>query len=467
MLRALLSLPLLCAGMATAAPLLTPSELNTAAQLRDRALEDDTAWSVVAGLTTEIGPRLAGSENDLKARLWLIKRLQELGFDRVWSEPVSYPVWERGAQSARLTAPVQQPLRVVALGGSMGTPAGGVHAAVVRLESLQALREADPEQLRGRIVYVDHSMQRDRDGRGYGPVASIRVTGPSLAASKGALAFLLRSAGSDPGSDAPHTGMLRYDNTPTRIPAAALAQLDADLLTAQLAAGPVELKLELDARVRSGEYVGANVIAEVTGSQWPEQAVVIGGHLDSWDLGTGAIDDGAGVAITVAAAALIAQLPQAPRRSIRVVAFANEEQGIYGGRAYAAARQADASLALQYVAAESDFGAGRIHSFDTGFGEGSPGLALADQLLPVISSLGVVRGGSTSGGGPDVGPLHALKVPVVSLRQDGTYYFDIHHTERDTLDKIDPQALKQNVAVWTAFTWLAAQYPGDLRPATP
>jgi Zn-dependent M28 family amino/carboxypeptidase len=260
---------------------------------------------------------------------------------------------------------------------------------------------------------------------------------------------------------------MRYANTPSRIPAAALANADADLLTQTLAQTPgaVELELQLEARTRGETYVGANVIGEIRGRERPDEFVVIGGHLDSWDLGTGAIDDGAGVAVTVAAAALIGQLPQAPRRSIRVIAWANEEQGIYGGKAYAAARIADGSIARHFIASESDFGAGRIYAIDTGFPatSGGKGLGFAEQLLPVLSSLGVVRGGNKAFGGADVGPLREAGVPVAGLKQDGTYYFDIHHTARDAIDQIDPEALKQNAAVWTVFTYLAAEYPGELR----
>jgi Zn-dependent M28 family amino/carboxypeptidase len=461
-------LPLLlsCAvASALAAPpaRLSATDLNQAAALREQALADETAWSVVSGLTSEVGQRLAGSANDLKARNWLMQRMRELGFDRVWSEPVSYPVWERGAQSAYVTAPEVRALNVAALGGSMGTPVGGVRGVVLRFDSLAALAAATPADIAGRIVFIDQRMSRARDGRGYGAVSTIRVTGASIAAAKGASAFLLRSAGSDPASNVPHTGMMRYDSTPTRIPAAALAAADADVLGALLAQGPVELKLELGARTRGEPYVGANVIGEITGREKPDEVVVIGGHLDSWDLGTGAIDDGAGVAITVAAAALIGQLPQAPRRSIRVVAWANEEQGVYGGKAYAAARTADASIGQQYLAAESDFGAGPIYAFDTGFGANGAGQGFADQLLPLLSPLGVVRGGSKASGGPDVGPLREAGVPVAGLKQDGTYYFDIHHTARDTIEQIDPAALKQNAAVWTVFAYLAAEYPGELR----
>lgn len=452
-------------GMATTASAaeFPASTLATAVALRERALQDARAWELLRGLTKDIGARIAGGPNDLKAREWTIARMHALGFDRVWSEPVQYPVWERGAQSGWLLGESPVPLDLAALGGSMGTPAGGIEAAVVRFDSLQALDAAPSGALEGQIAYVDIPMQRHRDGRGYGAVSNARVTGASRAAAKGAVAFVLRSAGTDTdaGSAVPHTGMLRYDQTPTRIPAAALSNTSADALTAALAQGSARMRLELGARTRGEPYTGANVIGEITGRERPEEVVVIGGHLDSWDLGEGAIDDGAGVAITLAAGALIGELPVAPRRSIRVVAWANEEQGLYGGKAYAGARAADGTLAQQFVASESDFGAGRVYALDTRFG--SDGHALADQLLHVLAPLGIVRGNNTASGGPDVIALREAGVPVVTLRQDGTHYFDLHHTVNDTLEQVNPADLRQNVAAWVVYAYLAAEYPGSLR----
>lgn len=457
---------LLLAGSAVALEPPRPfsaAEIATATTLRERALKDERAYALVAGLTGEIGARLAGSPNDLKAREWMVARYRALGFDRVWTEPVSYPVWERGAASLLVTS-TAEPVRleIAALGGSMGTKAGGVRAAVVQLASLEALNAATPEQLDGRIVFVDQRMDRARDGKGYGAISRIRVTGASIAATKGASAFLLRSAGSDQGSGSPHTGMMRYENTPTRIPAAALSNAAADRLgelIAQAGSTPVALKLELAARTRGEPYTGANVIAEIRGRELPDEVVVIGGHLDSWDLGTGAIDDGAGIAITALAGALIGELETAPRRSIRVIAWANEEQGIYGGKAYAAARTADDTLAQQAIGAESDFGAGRIYALSSKVSAAAlPAIA---QMVEVLAPLGISQGENTASGGADVGDLAKAGVPVASLNQDGTYYFDWHHTREDTLDKIDPAALKQNVAAWAVFTYLAAEYgPG-------
>lgn len=445
---------------AVAATGFSEAELATAVELRERALKDQTAWQVVEGLTTEIGPRLAGSANDQRARDWMTARFKALGFHRVYSEPVEFPVWERGFESLMVMSPFPQRLQLTALGGSRGTGRGGLKAEVVEFPSLAALDAAEPAAVRGKIVFINQRMQRQRDGSGYSEISRIRGTGASAAARKGARGFLLRSAGTDDKSRAPHTGMMRYENTPTRIPAAALSNVDADLLEQILRRGtPVTLKLEIATRSKARRYRGANVIAEIRGRQWPDEVVVIGGHLDSWDLGTGAIDDGAGVAITTAAAALIGQLPQPPRRTVRVIAFANEEQGLYGGKAYAAARAGE--LAQQAIAAESDFGAGRVYRLQTRVGTAAlPAIA---QMFEVLAPLGITAGDNAATGGPDVSDLGKAGVPLASLNQDGTHYFDWHHTENDTLDKIDPADLQQNVAAWVVFSYLAAEYPGSFR----
>lgn len=439
--------------------------MKTVTQLRDQALKDESAYSLIEGLTTEIGPRIAGGPNDERARTWLVERLQSLGFDKIYQEPVSFPVWERGQESCEVSSPFPAQIRCAALGGSMGTGARPLQAEIIRFTDLKSLQDAPEGTAKGKIVFVDYSMSRARDGSGYGAASLIRVTGASIAASKGAAAFLLRSAGTDMSSRSPHTGVMRYAQMPTRIPAAALGNVDADLLASMLKRGAVRMKIQLGARTNKRQYLGANVIAEITGRERPEQIIVVGGHLDSWDLGTGALDDGAGIAITAAAAALIGKMPSAPRRTIRFIAWANEEQGIYGGKAYAEARRIDNTLARHTAASESDFGAGRVYKFDTRFNPES--FALVDQIMQVLAPLGVARGNNEANGGPDVGPLRELGVPTFGLAQDGTHYFDYHHTENDTLDKIDPEALKQNVAAWSVVTYLLAEYEGSVsQPAT-
>lgn len=431
--------------------------LATAAQLRDRALHDDTAWNFTEGLTTEIGPRLAASENDLKAREWVIAKFKALGFDKVWSEPVTYPKWVRRSEHGAIVAPFPQPLALTALGGSPGTAADGLRAEVVGFATLDALKAAAPDQVRGKIVYVGPRMQPTRDGRDYGIGSSVRSHGPSLASQKGALAFLLRSAGTDHNRLA-HTGMTRFDDGVTPIPAAALSSPDADQIERILKMGkPLTVKLALDCGLE-GSYTGANVIAELRGAIRPDEYFVMGGHLDSWDLGTGAIDDASGIGIAAGAAHLIAQLPKRPARSIRVVAFANEESGLYGGKAYAQAHRKDIARAV--LGSESDLGADRIYKM-TASVKPQARDALA-QIAAVLKPLGVEYDASEPGhGGSDLSAVHAVGMAGLSLHQDATRYFDWHHTANDTLDKIDPEQLRQNVAAYVVVAYLAAEAEGD------
>ncbi len=432
--------------------------LTTAAQLRERALADSTGWQVVESLTTEVGPRLAGSEADARAVAWAAAKFRELGFDKVWTEPVTFPKWVRRSEHAAVLGAHAQTLAVTALGGSAG---GSVEAEVVRFADLAALEAVPAGALAGKIAFVDYRMERARDGSGYGAGSRVRSRGPSAAIRAGASAFVMRSAGTDSHRN-PHTGITRYDEGLAPIPAAALSAPDADQLARLLARGPQHLRLALDCGW-DGSARSHNVIGEIRGSQHPDQVVVIGGHLDSWDLGTGAIDDGAGIGISMAAGHLIGQLPrkQRPARTIRVIAFANEEQGLHGGKAYAAAHVG--KLAQHQIAAESDFGAGHIYAFSTGAGEHAQGAA--QQIADVLAPLGIAYTPGKGGPGPDIGPFAEQGMAWAWLAQDGSDYFDLHHTPDDTLDKIDPEALAQNVAAYTVFAYLAAQADGDFGSA--
>jgi len=457
-------LALACAGATAAdAPTTIPAQaVKTAQQLRDKALHDDTAYRIVSGLTTEIGPRLAGGPNDQRARDWVIAKMKALGFDKVYTEPVTYPLWERRSESGEIVAPFPQKLVLTALGYSPGTPKGGLTADVVAFPTLAALKAADPASIKGRIVYVGARMTRQKDGHDYGIGSPIRTQGPVIAQAKGAAGFLLRSAGTDPHSRAPHTGVTGFTDPAKSIPAAALAEPDADQLERVLAYGkPVTVKMDLDCGL-AGQYTGANVIGEITGRKHPEQIVDIGGHLDSWDPGTGAIDDGAGVAIAMGAAKVIHDLPQRPDRTIRVIAFANEEMGLWGGRAYAEKHAAD--VANHVLGTESDFGSGRIWRMSASVKPEARG-AIA-QIAKVLAPLGVAYDTKRpGGGGSDLSQMHAKGMAALSLTQDGTYYFDWHHSAEDTLDKIDPKDLAQNVAVYATYAYMAAQAQGDFGSA--
>ena len=432
------------------------ADIQAATQLRDAALHDDSAFQFIEGLTTEVGERLAGGDNDLKAREWVIAKLKALGFDKVWTEPVTYPKWVRRSEHGEILAPFAQPLALTALGYSAATPAGGLTAEVVGFDSFDALKAADPASVHGKIVFVGARMHAFRDGHDYGIGSKVRTQGPALASHMGAAAFLLRSAGTD-NNRLPHTGVTNFAGA-TPIPAAAVSAPDADQIERMLKSGqPLSIRLALDCGIE-GQYTGANVIAELRGAKKPDEHFVMGGHLDSWDPGTGAIDDAAGIGIAVGAAQAIAALPHRPARSIRVVAFANEESGLFGGKAYAAAHKAEIAKAV--LGSESDAGADRIWKITASVKPQAR--AAVAQIAEVLKPLGVEYAADEPGsGGSDLSAVHAVGMAALSLHQDATRYFDWHHTANDTLDKIDPEQLRQNVAVYAVSAYLAAQANGD------
>ncbi|ROQ22383.1 M20/M25/M40 family metallo-hydrolase [Gallaecimonas pentaromativorans] len=450
---------LLFASLPAAAAVSEP-DIQTAEKLRDQALASHQAYDLVKSLVVEVGPRLAGSENNKKAEAWAVAKLKSLGFDKVYTEALTIPTWARGTIHAEISAPYRQHLVLTALGGSVGTDAKGIDAEVVRFADIDALKAADRNAVAGKIVFIDKPMARVQNGFQYGTTVAGRAMGAIEAAKLGAKAVLIRSVGTGL-SRFPHTGMMRYQDDVTKIPAAALAVPDANLVAAMLQAGkPVKLHLTMTAEPGPQTTVH-NVIAEVTGSEKPDEIVLIAGHLDSWDEGQGAIDDGAGIAIAAAAGKLIKDLPKRPKRTIRVVFFAAEETGLWGGKAYVEQHKGK-DLAKHVLAGESDFGADRVYRIDTRLGP--EGEALRSALNKVLSPIGVDMGDNQAGGGSEVSLLPYQGVPVVSLRQDGTYYFDYHHTADDTLNKIDPAQLAQNVAAWVATVYLAAQNDSPLRP---
>ncbi|TKB48771.1 M20/M25/M40 family metallo-hydrolase [Ferrimonas sediminicola] len=449
---------LLAAHTTLAAPF-TDEILSQGQQLRQHAMASNRAWNLLESLTTEVGPRLPGTEADRRAVAWAKAKLNTLGFDRVYLEPVTVPHWHRGQASARITTPFPQSMVVTALGNTVGTDPAGVEAEVVAFNTLEDLKQADPEQVMGKIVFINHRMERYKDGRGYSPVVKARGRGAVEAAKKGAVAMLLRSVGTDSHRFA-HTGMMRYQEGIAQIPAAALSNPDADQLERLLKRGePVRFNLKLSSETRR-EQISYNVVAEITGSTHPEQVVLIGAHLDSWDEGTGALDDGAGVAIVTAAAKHIIERNLKPKRTVRVVLFAAEEIGLIGAKAYKAAHLD--RLDSLYIAAEADFGAGPIYRLDSRVNEAA--LETMDEVARQLAPLGVERGHNHSWGGPDVSILPDEGVPVAGLSMDGSDYFDVHHTMDDTLDKVDPDALRQSSAVYTLYTWLMANAEQSLRP---
>ena len=411
---------------------LTEAELKTADRLIDAGLKDDLAWDITESLTTEIGPRLGGSPAEARARDWGVATLKKLGFKNVRIETYEMPYWARISESAEILSPFPQPLAVTALGRSKGTPEGGVTGEVVRFSTLLELQAAPETGLEGKIVFVDEPMARTQDGSGYGVAVRKRSQAAVEAGKRGAVASLIRSAGTDSHRN-PHTGGGLSGPGETAVPAAALSNPDADQLARALerAAGPVTVNLNLQVETKE-TVISGNVVGEIPGKT--DELIVIGGHLDSWDLGTGAIDDATGIAITTAAAKLVGDLRGKPTRTIRVVMWGAEEVGIYGGKAYAQAHKDE--LDRHVLAAESDFGAGRIYRFDTRFGEGE--IAKGKTFEGALRRLAITPGNNMAFGGADIGAIRNMGVPVVSLRQDGTDYFDLHHTPDDTLDKVDP-----------------------------
>ena len=438
---------------------LNANAIKTAESLRDQAMQGSNAFNIVESLTTEVGPRMGGTKDFDRATEWAQAKFRSLGFDKVWLQPVTFPVWQRHSESGRIISPYPQRLVLTALGGSVSTQ-GALLAEVVEFASLDALKAAPVGSLNGKIAFVNQKMLRTKDGSSYGPTSNVRRIGASEAAKKGALAIVIRSVGTD-SDRLPHTGMMRYEDGIAKIPAAALSVPDAELLANMLKRGkPVILELNIDAGF-NGTKTEYNVIGEITGRSKPNEVVVIGGHLDSWDLGTGAIDDGAGVAITMAAGALIGNLKKAPKRTIRVIAYANEEQGLLGGKAYAEAMKSN--VANHQLGAESDFGAGRIYALQAGADTAT--WAVLDQIGKVLEPLGITVDKNGGGPGPDIVAMAELGMPWVELAQDGTDYFDYHHTANDTLDKIDPKALDQQVAAYAVLAYLAAETDIDFNAA--
>lgn len=426
------------------------------AALQRRAIEDPRAFEIAASLTTEVGPRLAGTAGDRAAVAWALTKLRELGFQNVRAEPVEVPHWERGKLQAEVLAPFPQKLEAVALGGSIGTSEDGISAPVVAVQNLEELAQLKPSQVRDHIVYIGERMERSRDGSGYGKAVRKRGVGAIEAAKLGAVGVVIRSVGTSDERFA-HTGTMRYQEGVRRIPAIALSNPDADLLERQLASGrDVTFRIHSTARYLPNE-ISANVIGEIPGREKPEEIVLLAAHLDSWDLGTGAHDDAAGVAIVTAAARLIGDLRRPPQRTVRVVLYANEEFGLSGAKAYA--EKYAKTLDKHVLAMEADFGAGVVWRFSSRVAEERlPAVAAIYQLL---EPLGIEWAGNAAYGGADIGPLRDRGVPVVQPGQDGSTYFDIHHTANDTLDKIDSIQLSQNVAVYATAAYVAAMLDGD------
>jgi hypothetical protein len=454
-------------GLARAqgAPAYAADDLAHAARLRDLGMADGQAWSLVQQLCNEVGARPAGSAGDVKAAAWAQDTLRRLGLQNVRAESTALRVWQRGPAAARLVSPQALPLVMAALGNSVAAPEGGIEADIAWYADLEALKADASDRARGKIVFIDQKTERFKDGRGYGAAVVARAQGPVEAARRGAVALAIRSIGTDNDPIA-HTGATRYEIGVPRIPAFAVSVPDANRLAAlqsQVEAGGKPLRLHFTLASRSDvEATTANVIGEIPGTDLANEIVCIGGHLDSWDLGVGAVDDGAGVSITAAAAALIVKAGKRPRRTVRVVMYGNEENGFDGARLYG-----DLYKGVPHqLIAESDFGAGRVWQLKSRVQPAA--LPLVEQIAQVLAPIGVALPAPHNDGGP--GPdanvlMRRHKWPALQLSQDGTAYFDVHHTVNDTLARIEPAAMAQNTACWAVTAWLAAQAPLGFGPA--
>jgi hypothetical protein len=432
----------------------------TAARLRERALAGSGAYDILESLTTEVGPRAAGSPAMARAKDWAIAKMTALGFRNVHAEPFTIPAWFRGVETAEVTAPFPQPLVITGLGRSVATPPEGLEAEIAIFPTYEALLAAPMGSLKGKIAVLTERMGPIDSKTGYGTANRWRRKGPVEAARRGAVGFLLRSLSTKDDRE-PHSGALNYDEGVARIPAAALSGVDADQLERMARRGrPIRVRFALRPTI-APQATTWNVVGEIPGTAAPEEVVLVSGHLDSWELGTGAIDDGAGVAITLAAAHLAGE--RHPRRTIRMVMWGAEETD-YAGEAYARAHAADASRIV--VAGESDNGAQHDVAFQVP--AGAADLPAVKTLAGVLQPIGVAFNPEpVRFGGDDIGHLVPLGVPQIGLRQENSHYFDIHHSAEDTLDKADPAEMDKAVAAWAATVWVLAESGVDFRTAAP
>ena len=430
----------------------------------DKLLATETdgahAYRTLEELTDDIGARLSGSPQFDQAIAWAKAKMEADGFENVHLEKVMIPHWVRGEESCELVAPRPMKLSMLGLGLSVGTPKEGITAEVAVVSSFDELDRLG-DKVRGRIVLFDAPYQ------GYGKTVGYRMAGASKAAHYGAVACLIRSVESA-SLDTPHTGMLVYDKDQPKIPAAALSLEHAALLHRLCDRGKtVKLRLVMGAQ-QLPDVAAANVVGELRGREKPDEVVVVGGHLDSWDVGQGAQDDGVGCVLSLEAARLIKAAGLRPRRTIRVVLFANEENGARGAKAYEEAHQAEASK--HEAALESDSGNGRIGGFTLDLaGEGmnqskaksdaaaeAKALAFANRISPLLAPLGADRM-KMGGSGVDVGPMVSLGVLGFGAGHDGTHYFDVHHSEADTFDKIVQADLAHNAHAMAVMVYALAE----------
>ena len=431
---------------------LTAADARIAEVIRDRSLAGGRAYEFARRLATQIGPRLAGSRGDAEAVAWAASQMRGLRLANVKLQNVDVPKWVRRATEVSIIEPKPIPLDAVTLGGSVGTPDQGIQASVIEVRDIVELRSMGRADLQGKIVFVNTVTERTKDSSGYLRAVPSRMDSASIAQSLGAVAVLIRSIGTSSGP-APHTGIVRYVQGAERIPAFALSAESADTFSALLK-GQANVKVSVRSSAHEeGMQRSANVIAEIEGSTERNEVVLLGAHLDSWDLGQGAADDAAGVGIVMGvAAALGSQVPR-PRRTIRFVLFANEENGLSGSKIYAASAMQE--KVRHALALEADSGAAGVWALQTEADQSTrvPIKSILDLLRPyaVISRIGPVEGSS------DLDALRPSGIILVGLNQDRSRYFDVHHSADDVFANIDAAALAQAESSYAGTVWLLAQ----------
>ena len=419
------------------------------------ALSNSRAWDVVADLSDHVGHRMAGSPNAEKGVEWALEWMRKNGFKNVHKEPVPVPHWVRGEASFEVVDPAQT-MHGVALGPSVGTPAGGITAEVVEVADLEEMAKIG-NRARGKIVLYNKAMPRHPHGEGYGNVVSARHAGAIVAAKAGAVAALIRSVGSGEYRLA-HTGAMGYDDSTPKIPFAAISAEDADLLHRLLAGGkPIKVRMKMTCQ-KLPDVESSNVVGDIPGRELPNEIVLLGAHLDSWDLGTGAIDDGAGVAIMLEAARLIGAMGGA-RRTVRVVLFMNEEQGVSGGRAYTERHRAE--MDKHVAALEADSGGARPLGFSLVGDE--PALATLRGITAPLATIKAQAVAASRFAGADITGLQIMGVPCIGVSNDMTNYFDWHHSAADTVDKLD----REDLAISVAAVAVVAQGLADAKQTLP
>ena len=432
-----------------AAPLVAQSVPD---QIVQRELQSSQAYETLSHLTDDIGQRLSGSPGAAAAVRFATERFRAWGID-VRNERVTVPHWVRGREEASLPTQHNQKIVLTALGGSVATPANGITADVVEVTSFDELKQLGAK-VKGKIVFYNVPMDMElvrarRSFDAYSKAVVYRGAGASRAAEYGAVAVVIRSVGSD-SLRTPHTGALRYDAKQPKIPAAAMTAEDS-MLVHRLLARKERVRMHLVLTPRTlPDAVSANVVAEIRGSEHPEEIVLVGAHLDSWDLGTGAIDDGSGVAMVMETMRLIKQMNLRPRRTIRAVLYMNEENGLNGGRQYWAAHKHEKHVA----AVETDAGAAAPTGFDTTLK--GDALAALQAKTSALAAVNANRFEVTPETGADTSFIVESGVPGFGLVPDPLHYFDYHHTPADTLDKIDPKELAQDSAAVAALAWILA-----------